>query len=254
MPLSMLVSRMVLSTHDWNWWLNSDAGLLARISIGAAVFLALAAWDLGRNGGRARRWREYLFLLAATAAGVAYGVVNDSITSSISWEFFYFGKGLDAVLGPHTPPAMAALRWEAIKVGMKAAGSAGVLAGAIVLLANSASRRRPDMPQLSFSRLAAYLGAIALGSAAGAALLGAAGYFGELSWMSKALRGIAEEDLFRPARFHCVYGIHLGSYAGGILGTMIACWRIQVERKHKGPGVTKTPGPLNREPQVGDAE
>ena len=217
--------------RDWNWWLTSDAGLLARISIGVVIFSALAVWDLARNGRQARRWREYLFLLAAAAAGVAYGVINDSITSTISWEFFYAGKGLDAVLGPKTPPAMAALHWEAIKVGMKAAGSAGILAGAIVLLANSASRRRPKMRQLQFRRLAVYLGGIALASAAGGALLGAAGYFGELSWMSDDLREIARQDLFRPARFHCVYGIHVGSYVGGVLGTMIAFWRIQVERK-----------------------
>jgi len=226
---------MVLSLHDWNWWLNSDAGLLARIGIGVLVFSALAAWDLARNGRQARRWREYLFLLAAAAAGIAYGAVNDLVTSTISWEFFYVGKGLDAVLGPQTPPAMAALHWEAVKVGMKAAGSAGILAGAIVLLANSASRRRPHLPQLRFRRLAVYLGGIALASAAGGALLGAAGYFGELAWMSDDLREIVRQDLFRPARFQCVYGIHLGSYAGGVLGTVLAAWRIQVERKNKVP-------------------
>ncbi len=120
-------------------------------------------------------------------------------------------------------------------MGMKAAGSAGILAGAVLLLANSAGRRREVRPPLPFRRLALYLLGIALASAAGGALLGAAGYFGELSWMSIDLQEIARQDLFRPARFHCVYGIHLGGYAGGILGTFIAAWRIQIERKQKAP-------------------
>ena len=70
-----------------NWWLNSDSGLLARIGIGAAIFLTLAIVDLIRRGRRATRWREYLFLLAAAAYPVAHGVINDRIASSISWEY-----------------------------------------------------------------------------------------------------------------------------------------------------------------------
>jgi len=225
------MAGLTLLSDSWNWWLNSDAGLLARIGAGVLVFSALAAWDLARNGRGARRWREYCFLLAAAAAGVAYGVVNDSVASTISWEYFFFGKGLDAVLGPHTPPAQAALRWEAIKVGMKAAGSAGILAGAIVLLANSATSTRARLPQLPFRRLAAYLGGVALAAAACGALLGAAGYFGELSWMRDDLREITRQDLFRPARFQCAYGVNLGGYVGGALGTIIATWRIHIERK-----------------------
>lgn len=49
----------------WKWWFVSDAGLAARIGIGAAIFAILAAVDLWRKGRRARRWREYLFLVAA---------------------------------------------------------------------------------------------------------------------------------------------------------------------------------------------
>ncbi len=220
---------MAFFSHDWKWWLTSDAGLLARICVGVVIFAALAAGDLAARGRAARRWREYTFLLGATAAGAAYGVVNDLVTSTISWEYFYYGKGLDAVLGGRTPPVMGALHWEAIKVGMKSAGSAGILAGAIVLVANSAGSTR--FPQLPLRRLGAFLGGIALATAAGAALLGTAGYFGELSWLSNDLAEIARQDLFRPERFHCVYGIHLGSYAGGILGTVIAAWRVTVARK-----------------------
>ena len=81
---------MTAGVPNWDWWVKSDAGLLARLAVGAAVFTALAAWDLARRGRRARRWREYLFLLAAAGGGVAYGSVNDSISSAVSWEYFYY--------------------------------------------------------------------------------------------------------------------------------------------------------------------
>lgn len=51
----------------WNWLLHTDAGLLARIGAGAAIFIVLAIVDLRRNGQQARRWREYLFLLSCVS-------------------------------------------------------------------------------------------------------------------------------------------------------------------------------------------
>jgi hypothetical protein len=58
---------------QWKWWFTTDAGLLTRIGVGAAIFAGLAIADVMRNGRAARRWREYLFLLSAVAAAMAYG-------------------------------------------------------------------------------------------------------------------------------------------------------------------------------------
>src|SRR5207302_4965498 len=92
---------------------KSDASLPWRIGIGVLVFALFAAIDLRRHGRRATRWREYLFVLAAVAAALAYGIANDQFTSRLSWEYYYYGKGLDALLGPQTPPDPARLSWEA---------------------------------------------------------------------------------------------------------------------------------------------
>ena len=100
-----------------------------RIAIGGAIFLTLALIDLHRNRSQARRWREYTFLLAVTAIAMAYGAINDQITSAISWEYFYYGKELSLVLGAQTPPDRGAMRWEAAKVGMKATWSVGLILG-----------------------------------------------------------------------------------------------------------------------------
>src|SRR5579862_7453166 len=101
-----------MDVRRWFWWLISDAGLICRILIGAGIFAVLAILDVQRNGRKARRWREYLFLLCTAAAGSAYGAVNDLLTSSISWEYFYYGKGLGDLLGA-APPDIRALHWYA---------------------------------------------------------------------------------------------------------------------------------------------
>src|SRR5947209_8779648 len=136
-------------THDLRWWLTSDAAMGIRVTIGVAIFAILAVTDYRRRRSAATRWREYLFLCGAVAVALFYGVINDRITSSISWEYFYYGKGLDERLGPQTPPARAALHREACKIAAKASWSAGLIVGVLLLLANNPRNARP---QLSYRR------------------------------------------------------------------------------------------------------
>jgi hypothetical protein len=42
-------------------------------------------------------------------------------------------------------------------------------------------------------------------------------------------------NLFRPRRFMCAWGVHLGGYAGGALGTAIAAVRVLYLRKIQAP-------------------
>jgi len=190
-------------TNTFDWWLKSDAGLLARVGIGAAIFTALAAWDLVQNRRRATRWREYLFLVMAAALAMAYGAVNDRIASSISWEYFYYGKGLDEQLGPRVPPDMAALHWEACKVGLKATWSVGLIIGVLFLFANNP---RPHRRQLAYQQLVPPLLMVLLVAAIFAVIGGMLGSHGWLDWSSRDLQAIMRDDLFRPKRFMAVYG------------------------------------------------
>src|SRR6266446_6393487 len=113
----------------WDGWLRSDAGLLARVAIGVGIFAVLAAADVARHGRAATRWREYAFLVIAVSAALAYGIANDAIASGISWEYFYYGKGLERQLGAQLPPDPTALRWVACAVGAKATWTAGLVIG-----------------------------------------------------------------------------------------------------------------------------
>jgi hypothetical protein len=198
-----------------------------RLSIGLSIFALLAVADLHRNGRNARRWREYCFLAAVVAVAMLYGIVNDQITSAISWEYFYYGKELSLVLGPQTPPDRAAMRWEAAKVGMKATWSVGLIFGALLLIANNPSRSKP---QLSFTRLFSFVPGVLLFAAVIAVLLGLVGSRGGLNWCSDDFRLMAQTDLFRPSHFMTAWGAHLGGYIGGILGGAFATWRVMVCR------------------------
>ncbi len=214
----------------WHWWFNTDAGLAARIALGAAFFALLGCIDLYRHGRQGRRWKEYAFLAAAVAAALIYGALNDQLTCSISWEYFYYGKGLAQRLGPAAPPAPG-LRWEVAKVGMKATWTAGLLIGVALLLANNPGRR----PQLSYPRLAGHLALIFACAVVAAAVLGLLGYAGWPARWSEDFRQMLLHDEFRPRRFMSVYGIHLGGYLGALAGTALAVLHIRHQRKLSPP-------------------
>jgi len=216
--------------HDgfWNWLTRTDAGLLVRVAAGGLFFLTLGIWDLARHGRSGKRWREYLFLLAAVAAAMLYGIINDQITVSISWEYFFYGKELAADYSTTSPPEMLWLRWEAAKIGLKATWTAGLLIGVAVLFANNP---RPNRPQLPYRRIYGMIPAVFAFAAVTAVVLGLAGYFGVFAAF---FREIVSEDLWRPGHFMAVWGAHLGGYIGGGLGTAWAVWRILVLRNASG--------------------
>jgi membrane associated rhomboid family serine protease len=201
-----------------NYWLGG------RVVAGILVLAGLAIWDRRRNREKATRWREYLFLVAATLVAMAYGVINDQITSRISWEYFYYGKELEEKLGQATPPDRARLSWEAAKIGMMATWSAGLVAGVALLLANNPKK---DRRQLSYRELVGVLPRLLVITIAFAVMGGILGYLGALTFIGDDFRVMVQEDLFRPRRFMCAYGVHLGGYVGGAVAIVYSVWRVR---------------------------
>lgn len=208
---------------SWEWWVGTDAGLFARVAIGVAFFACLATIDVLRRGRQATRWREYAFLALAAAAAMGYGALNDRIASDISWEYFYYGKGLDQRLGPQTPPDPRALHREAVRVGLKATWTAGLVAGAVLLIANNP---RPSRPRLPYRTLVGLLFAVVISASAFAFLGALLGRIGWLTWTNPGLGALVRDDLFRPRRFLTVYRQNLGGYVGGLIGTAWAAMRL----------------------------
>lgn len=230
-----------MAMFSWIWWTRSTQGLLARIAIGAAIFAVLATVDLVRHGKKATRWREYLFLIAGAALACGYGIINDLITSRISWEYFYYGKGLADVLGSRIPPDSRALALAVVKVGIEATWTAGLIVSVALLIANNP---RPNRPRLPYRTLLGQFGFIAIIAVGCSIILGIVGDFGGLTWISSDFRWLMHENLMRPSHFLCVFGIHLGAYLGGTLGVIISVWRIVAKRKRLAKQMPDLAAPL----------
>jgi hypothetical protein len=212
----------------WTWFTTTDAGLITRIAIGVIIFSTFAIIDYLRHRDRATRWREYTILLIAVAGAIVYGVLNDQLTSSISWEYFYYGKDLAEKLGPHTPPDPLALHLAAAVVGIKATWSAGLIIGVAILLANNPSK---SLPQLPMGKLLRIIPIIFVITAIVAAIGAGIGYSGLPARWNEDFAEMLQGNLWRPRRFMTVYGIHLGGYLGGAIATIIAVIRIRRIRR-----------------------
>ena len=204
-------------------FLSANQWLAGRIAAGALVFLILAGTDIRRHGRRASRWREYLFLIFVTCVAMLYGAVNDQVTSRISWEYFYYGKELSKDLGLTLPPDGLAMSWAAAKVGMGATWSAGLLIGAVLLIANNPRARRR---RLSYTTLATALPWLLLVVIPCSVVGGLLGYAGALTWTSADFGEMVTMDYFRPFRFMAAWGAHLGAYAGGLIGLVVVTLRV----------------------------
>lgn len=214
----------------WNWLFHTDMGLMVRLGAGVALFSLLALIEYRHCGKSARRWKEYLFLIYCTLAMMIFGVVNDQVTVSVSWEYFVYGKEYPAAeLGR---PGELALRLWACEIGLKATWTAGLILGAILLICNNPSRRGPVVPIRRMLKLVwlVFVPAVVL-----AVVLGTAGYFGAWKNLTQDFRCIWAENMFRPRTFMAVWGMHLGAYIGGFIGTVsLAAWILKKRFSQRG--------------------
>ena len=213
---------------DYHWWMETGAGQAARVAVGVIIFVGLALWDYDKNGPRATRWREYAILLACVMAALLYGAINDQITTTISWEYFAYGKGIAEVVPVGEPPNSPRFRWEAAKIGMQATWTAGLLIGVALLVANNPFR---DTPRLPYRRLLRFVPLVLAVTALTSAVFATAGYFGAFMAFNSDFREMVAADQWRPKHFMAVYGEHLGGYVGGLLGTTIAVVRVIRQRR-----------------------
>ena len=165
-------------------------------------------------------------LLISVLAALLYGAINDQITVTISPEYFLYGKELAHVIGDDPP--MGRLRWEAAKIGLKATWTAGLIFGVFLLLANNPIRA---LPRLRNRQLVMYIPVILLIAAMCGVLGGVAGYHGFLTRFDSDFQAIVAADFYRPTRFMCAWGVHLGDYIGGLLGTIAAVVFVVRQRK-----------------------
>jgi hypothetical protein len=147
-----------------------------RLILAGVFFTAMLAVDVARHGRAAPRLGEYGFLLLAMLAAVAYGVGHDHLTATISREYFLFGKGLADDPRP--------FRWAVTLLACRATYWIGLLAGALLLVANNPS---PNRPRVAYAKLL-LLSLWPLGLAVGLAFAGGALFFVEVVGMRARAR------------------------------------------------------------------
>jgi hypothetical protein len=216
----------LLALMPVQWWAPWALG--PRLTAGVAILTAMAWSDWRRHGRNARRWREYLFLIACAALAAAYAVINDQITCRISWEFFYYFKDLWRDLGPATPPLPGPLSWGAAKVGLAAGWWVGLLLGAALLMANNprVNRLGQTVPGMALPRLFMFAGFAVAAAIVLSIVLGYAGYVGWLNPLDSDFRDLWAQGQWHPQRFTCCWGIHLGAYTGALMGGAVAVFLV----------------------------
>lgn len=193
--------------------MSGGSGELAwRIPALVAFLLGGIVYDRWRHGREGRRAREYGFLLACGALGGLAGVAQDQLSLQVCPAFFVYAKGIRP--GPN-------FTWRASAVGLHAGLFAGFLAAGLLLLLN---QPRPARAELSLWRVARSASARILGLAA----LGVpAGY---LFGPELPLRDFLADYRGDPVPFLRVWGMHIGLYAGAVVGlgwALIGTWRAR---------------------------
>lgn len=214
----------------WRWMI-SDASLPYRVAVGVSIFAWMAIVDYRAHRQRATRWREYAFLFLCVGFAMAYGILNDLITSRISVEYFLYGKGVaervSAEVAGDPDRFRGTLDVQAMRIGALATWSAGLIAGAAILITNSVGRR----PRLRMRSMLGLLPLIGVSAVAFAIVGGLLGYAGAFTRFSADFAEMVAKDEMRPARFMAVFGIHLGGYVGALVGLIAACVAVVMKRR-----------------------
>jgi hypothetical protein len=193
----------------------SDPTFVYRVCFGLLFFGVLGFWDYKKHPKDPKRLREYLFLFATTALCMIYAVLHDFITYSISREYFIVGKGLAGVEN--------GFNLEVVKLALMAGWTPGLLIGVSFLFANNPSKVKK---QLNYSQLFKILLIPLCTSFLVAAVFGMSFYlyphfFVRIVGLDLSLLGIDFPT------FMAVWGTHIGSYLGGLIGTIFSIVKIK---------------------------
>lgn len=155
---------------------------------------------------------------------IVYAEIHDQITVTISPGYFVKAKGLGG--------SPAHLRRETFFLALKASYGPGLLAGALLLIANNPSKKRAQHPYRRLVRFVAIpLVAAALCAVAG----GFVGRFAPPAEIVEDAEATFQSAFVRP--FLIVWGVHWGSYTGLAVGTLVATVLV---RRSRAPAVPAT--------------
>lgn len=222
---------------SWDFDEISNIGLLPRLALLLVLMAIVAAIDWWRHPKSPMKWREYVFLLVAGLVGGLFGVGNNQVTSAISPQYFFLGKGI---------PFGAHFASEVTSLGFHAGLLVGFLVGGTYLLANNPNPRYPRLAwsELSWCGLRPIVAGIVLAPVGGVLML--------LS-DPEDIATTLSKDLI-PAQikaFLFVQGSHMGIYMGAMLGTISGLWAIRKQR-HRHAVASAPPAPSSSSSPAAD--
>jgi hypothetical protein len=180
----------------------------------AGVLLTVALAELVLRGRSATRWREYLVLVSLAGLGAGFGAAVDSLTVRLSPDYFALGKGLG-----YRPDLFTA----AVLLGVRAGSAAGAVFACGFLFAATAGGA-PRLGAAALLRATAH--PLLLASVCGT-LFGLSFRLLAGQGFSLVVAGLSESQ---RVDFTTVWGIHIGLYLGGVVGTMIGMRKILARR------------------------
>ncbi len=171
-----------------------------RVATLLAIITGLLLLEVRKPAEQRHRWREYVFLLCSGVAFAVFGVCFDLITSSVSPEYFVFGKGIE-------PGAQ--FRIEVAQLGAVAGFSAGAIGAAILLAINPAPEQSMRLLRTLWIPIV-LSGLVAL-------------FFSAISLLipfqpQPQSRALAGPEL---GGFSVVWYAHIGAYVGGAAGVFL---------------------------------
>ena len=189
-----------------------------RIGFAVVFFLVLGIRDWIKNPHNPTRVYEYLFLVVSMMLSIVYGIIHDHITATISADYFLKAKGLEFDPRP--------FRWAVTWLAIKATYGPGLLTGALILIANNPSPKKPQLPYRHLLRLCVYpvVMAAIFATLGGILVPFSIRSIEALSWMGDAALAYTKPDGMN--RFLTVWGVHAGSYLGAILGSVLAVMKV----------------------------
>lgn len=188
-----------------------DKTFIYRLIFGLTVFAILALVDYRRNPTNPRRIKEYSFLFSVAILSMIYGILHDFITYGISKEYYILGKGIES--------ARNGFNFDVAKLALMATWPVGLIVGATFLIANNPRKLRR---QLRYKVLFKLLFIPLTFSAGFAFILGTVFYLNQEFFAKLGHLEDLNSLCSNPSGFITVWGIHNGSYLGGLIGLIIA--------------------------------
>lgn len=197
----------------------SDPSFPYRLALGLIFFAGMGLSDLIRHPDNPKRVKEYGFLFGVSLVAMAYGIVHDFVTYTLSPDYFIIGKGLTSAVG--------GFNRDVVFLAMNATWTVGVLGAAVILVANNPNKLGHQLSYRSLTRLALIPFGVSLLFEIPFGVLSHVRADAIAPMLSRA--GFSQ-DL--GTRFITVWAMHLGAYIGAIIGLVFAVVTI-IKRKRK---------------------